>query len=282
MQFASAITEYVLPGLPVTAVLMYGLSSLPGRPLDRLWSEQEWTTILGLLIPLLGVAYMLGVVVHFAARWVLLDWYNDQERKVWRYFERYCGPRLHLLGPSIQEELDTLKPDIPDQDHPKHKRRLVHRVRDFMGRAVLALLRFVCDSIVGRVVDRESSDASQVQDFEERDVSGWVLWRMRMFLCNHFPTSAQEVLHLQAVSRAARGALALPLSLIIWALVDFGNLLAVIHRTSVSHWANWFFPLALLLLGIALMRAVRWTYAYRWGVVCRSTVAAFLSATKPS
>lgn len=251
MQFASAITEYILPGLPVTAVLIYGLASLMGWHLDKLGTQPGLAVTLALVVPLLGVAYMVGVVVHYAARWVLLDWYTDQERKAWGRFGPCCQPKLGLLGPSIEDELRTLGSDSLGEDVPEWKRKLIH---------------FLRGCIVGRVKNQEDDG-----------LSGWILWRMRMFLSNHAPTSAQEVLHLQAVSRAARGAFALPLSLLTWAVVDFGNGLGLPGPFSSPKSWHWGPPTALLVLGFILLWVVRKTYTYRWGVVCRSTVAAFLS-----
>lgn len=263
MRFASAITEYILPGLPVTAVLVYGIHSLMARPLPEILETQQGPVAV-VIVPalLLGVAYMLGVIVHYLARWVLLDWYEDQERKTWNRFRPYCLPRLGLLGLSASDEFRSLRLDQPGEDET--------RPEPGPGTVILLPLRFLCDCIVGRVKNRK-----------EPDLSGWVLWRMRLFLCDRAPSRAQEVLQLQAISRAARGAFALPLSLVMWVLVDFGNHLHVLLGPPSDRPTNWALLVALLVLGLVLMRAVRWTYSYRWGVVCRSTVAAFLSVDRP-
>ena len=261
MRFASAVTEYIVPGLPVVAILVCGANSLTTWSVRALLASEGGEAIaIFVSMLLLAIAYPLGVMVHCMARWIFRPWSNDQEYKAWEHFKPYCEPKLHLLGSDICHELVTLGSDqLGDGELGRKKRR---------GKLVPKAVRWVC---AGRPPDEHAGDAS-----------GWILWRMRLLLCSRAPVSAQEVLHLQAISRAARGAFALPLSLAAGAFVGAvgrlhghpGSTEPTGYLTSTT---DWLLLVALLVLSLGVMRAVRWTYSYRWGVVCRGTIAAFLS-----
>jgi hypothetical protein len=207
-----AIMEYVLPGISVTAVLVYALDAATDGGLCRLLLAQDSAgalTAVGIL--LLAVAYMLGVVVHYVARcaWRGVD--RTEEASAWETYGRDCEQILTSLGGPAQAPL-------PGRDRP-----------------------------------------------------GWILLRMRLLLCQRSPECAREVSRVQAIARAARGAFTLPLSLGLWLAVY------LVEAAFKGFWPRLSIVISVAVLGIGLWFLVRATYAYRWGVVTRWTIAAFLA-----
>lgn len=226
MQFGSAVTEYLLPGLPLTVVLVYGYDGLFDGELKKIIEGQQDAAVLAINgLVLLAFSYMLGVLVHFIARWALKGTVTGVERGMWEDFGRYCSPEaLSVLGDRVDME-----------------------------------------------VQRATAGESEGDEQRGRD-PGWLLWRMRLFLCHHSPGCSREIFRLQAISRVARGALALPAALGIWALLE-------VARVVGEKWV-WNLDVAvrvaLVALAVVLGHLVVRTYDYRWGTVTRATIAAFI------
>jgi len=228
MQFAPAITEYVLPGLPLTAALaylFYRLSPLKERALSLSEVDPALLAVAGLVF--VGVSYMLGVLVHRAGREIFHGVTSAAEREMWRRFGRYCS-RV-----AFARRGDDGTDDWPDDS---------------------------------------GEDVQDGGTPQAKPDAGWILWRMRLHLCHHSPGCAQEIFKLQSIARAGRGALALPTSLVIWVLAD------VVAPDMGSLIGDWPLLLARLILAAVLLLGVGWTYRYRWGVVCRATIAGYLSS----
>ena len=228
MQFGPAVTEYILPGLPVTAALAYALYRLhPASAGDPALPELHSGVFAAAGLVFLSVAYMLGVAVHRVGRYVLRGAVAAEEKRAWDSFGRYCTRvALARLGDGVDDELPP-KPTAKTD---------------------------------GGAISPGKPDP------------GWVLWRMRLHLCHFSPACADEILKLQAISRAARGALAVPISLGIWLIADLVQ--CVVDPTA----GRAALLAALLTSAIVLWFGVKWTHSYRWGVVSRGTIAAFLSS----
>jgi len=208
MQFGSAVTEYLLPGIPVTAVLASELNRLRPDLAKRLIATGSGhVEVAFAAILVLAAAYMIGVMVHcFAKRLVRsMEW--RVEESIWRDYGSYCGYKLGLLGRNVPREL---------RDHGP----------------------------------------------------GWVMLRMRYFLCHRSPECAAQIEKLQAVSRAARASFGIPVAVLMWVAAQAAR---PAHGTS---------PLVVVGafgLAVAFGAVVFLAYRSRWAVVCRGTIAAFLS-----
>jgi len=130
------------------------------------------------------------------------------------------------------------------------------------------------------VLGKQVEEELEHKDEDGNEDKGWILWRMRFFVLHHSEGCGGEILRLQAVSRAARAAIMLLPALAI------GLIAGIIQAFCCT--AEWDSTCALQLILWALLvvlfmsarRIKSWmvrVYRYRWGVVCRASIAAFLS-----
>jgi hypothetical protein len=228
MQFATTLTEYILPGLPLALAVGYAFAVLNSRL--RLWNVPQGRDdgiLVALGAALLGVAYMVGVLAHAHARNALRAQTEAQENKAWTGFGRYAKPLLDALGPCADDEA-------------------------------------------------------------KRDDKGWILLRMRYFVLRQCNDCGKEIVRLQTIARIARGAIALPAAVVVFATVLPVHILfsitdmhtpsltrlAVIAAVPLAMTAAW---LSCRLVRLYLSPFIERTYRYRWGVLCRASVAAFIT-----
>jgi len=212
MQLGSAITEYMLPGVPVTAAVAYLLDRVVSGQIGDLagaTGRLDGELVAATIAVFLGVSYMVGITVHWLARRWFKAGFEKEERRTWQRYGPYCEPHFIRLGPTFGTEAHKEGP-------------------------------------------------------------GWALLRIRYYLCQHAPLCTTQIDKLQTIARAARGALGLPLAMAVWIAADL-----TIPPVSLG-WRSVVFALIRIAIVVGLYRAVRKTYCYRWGVVCRATVAAFL------
>lgn len=111
MQFGAAITEYVLPGLPVTAALAYSLARVARVDIKQLVLPTEGYAVAGMAaVVFLGVSYMLGVVVHWLARNAFRAYCEGAEESAWHTFGPYSDGALDALGPTVRREVADRSP----------------------------------------------------------------------------------------------------------------------------------------------------------------------------
>lgn len=238
MQFAATLTEYILPGVPITFSLAYAtyvcLAIASGDSWKPITAELSNAAAVVVGIALLGVSYMVGVLFHCQERPALRGTEDQIADKEWSWCGRYTHGLVDLLGPHAE------KKEVDNMDRAGKVRR------------------------------------------------GWVLLRMRYFVLQHSASCGEELLRLQAIARAVRGARALPPALAVvlaTAIAQSSYSFVKTNRPSLAQSAAVVIvPAAIILTATlyalarkCLLPVVEEAYKERWRVLCRASVAAFIS-----